>query len=192
MHSPRPRSRSIRRHVLRGVLILGAVIFIASSPRTARANWPHSPSGNVPVCTAAGDQYDKTFCAPDGNGGAFVCWMDRRYGDRLMKVYVQHLAAAGVVDAFWPLDGLAVCTADSAQYVEGMIADGSGGVIIAWFDQRGGTDWDIYAQRVNAAGVPQWTANGVPVCWKWDQSHWSVTGICRCRQRLSHPFHRWP
>src|SRR5438552_17863320 len=28
---------------------------------------------------------------------------------------------------------------------------------------RNGLD-DIYAQRVNAAGVPQWAANGVPIC----------------------------
>jgi hypothetical protein len=33
---------------------------------------------------------------------------------------------------------------------------------IAWMDNRNG-DWDIYAQKYNSAGVPQWATNGVPV-----------------------------
>jgi len=33
---------------------------------------------------------------------------------------------------------------------------------VAWMDNRNG-DWDIYAQKYNSAGVPQWATNGVPV-----------------------------
>jgi hypothetical protein len=40
-------------------------------------------------------------------------------------------------------------------------ADGSGGAIVTWADDRG--DVDIYAQRVDATGAPQWTANGAPI-----------------------------
>jgi hypothetical protein len=43
-----------------------------------------------------------------------------------------------------------------------MITDGSGGTVIAWIDSRNGNQ-DIFAQRVNAAGAAQWTANGVSV-----------------------------
>jgi hypothetical protein len=42
-------------------------------------------------------------------------------------------------------------------------SDGAGGAIIAWSDERGTLD-DIYAQRMNAAGVAQWTTDGVAVC----------------------------
>ncbi|MBI5709369.1 MAG: hypothetical protein HZC42_03570 [Candidatus Eisenbacteria bacterium] len=44
------------------------------------------------------------------------------------------------------------------------VSDGAGGMIVAWQDTRSGTSTDIYAQRVSAAGVPLWTANGVAVC----------------------------
>ena len=46
-----------------------------------------------------------------------------------------------------------------------MATDDSGGAIITWEDYRGGSAYrDIYAQRVNASGVVQWTTDGVPVC----------------------------
>jgi predicted lipoprotein with Yx(FWY)xxD motif len=44
-----------------------------------------------------------------------------------------------------------------------IVSDGAGGAIIAWSDGRDGA-YDIYAQRLNAAGVPQWTLDGIPVC----------------------------
>jgi hypothetical protein len=46
-----------------------------------------------------------------------------------------------------------------------VVSDGLGGAIVAWDDHRaGGTTNDVYAQRVNATGAPQWAANGVVVC----------------------------
>jgi hypothetical protein len=39
-----------------------------------------------------------------------------------------------------------------------------GGAIVAWHDIRSGTTFDIYAQKVNASGAPQWTADGAEVC----------------------------
>ncbi len=39
-----------------------------------------------------------------------------------------------------------------------------GGAIVAWQDARGGSNNDIYAQRVNASGVVQWTADGIALC----------------------------
>ena len=37
------------------------------------------------------------------------------------------------------------------------------GIVIAWQDSSG-TGWGVYAQRVTAAGTPQWTTNGVVIC----------------------------
>src|SRR5439155_11269911 len=56
------------------------------------------------------------------------------------------------------------CTAAIDPYSPMIVSDGAGGAIIAWQDYRSGTKWDSFAQRVNAAGVPQWTANGVALC----------------------------
>jgi hypothetical protein len=41
-------------------------------------------------------------------------------------------------------------------------SDGGAGANIAWLDNRN-NKWDIYAQKLNGAGTPQWTTNGVAV-----------------------------
>ncbi|MGD8414933.1 MAG: hypothetical protein PVF33_11920, partial [Candidatus Latescibacterota bacterium] len=38
-----------------------------------------------------------------------------------------------------------------------------GGAVVAWDDERNG-DHDVYAQRLDAAGAPQWLADGDTVC----------------------------
>jgi len=50
-------------------------------------------------------------------------------------------------------------------------ADGAGGMIAAWSDPRSGGSL-IYAQRLDADGVPQWAAGGIQVCLyeSWQQS----------------------
>jgi hypothetical protein len=40
----------------------------------------------------------------------------------------------------------------------------SGGAIVTWADRRNGGVDDIYAQRVDASGNVQWTADGVAIC----------------------------
>jgi len=43
-----------------------------------------------------------------------------------------------------------------------MLADGSGGAFIVWVDYRN-NNTNLYAQHFNAAGIAQWTTNGVAV-----------------------------
>lgn len=78
------------------------------------------------------------------------------------------LAAAGPAAAGWGVDPygphVAVCTAPGSQNDIQAVSDGAGGVIVAWADQRAGASTDLYAQRINAAGNPVWTANGLLVC----------------------------
>src|SRR6516225_5434522 len=100
------------------------------------AAWPHDPNnGNVALCTAANDQYYQTIVS-DGAGG------------------VQE----------WTDGGVALCTAANSKYNPRIVSDGAGGAIVTWSDYRSGTNFDIYAQRVSAAGVTQWTADGVALC----------------------------
>jgi hypothetical protein len=61
-----------------------------------------------------------------------------------------------------------VCTAFGWQTAPLVVKDALGGSIVIWQDQRKGfdinyTDFDIYAQRLNAQGYPQWTLDGAPV-----------------------------
>ena len=56
-----------------------------------------------------------------------------------------------------------VATLSSTQESPQLCEDGTGGTIIAWQDNRSGNR-DIYAQRLNAAGIPQWSTDGVAIC----------------------------
>ncbi len=65
--------------------------------------------------------------------------------------------------AQWIPNGTPVCTAPGAQEAAQIVSDGYGGTIIAWIDNRSGNA-DVYAQRLDADGMPLWAPNGVPVC----------------------------
>jgi predicted lipoprotein with Yx(FWY)xxD motif len=67
--------------------------------------------------------------------------------------------------AFWVQDGVAVTAATGNQWSPAIASDGTGGAIIAWYDDRsGGGNSDIYVQRVGASGIALWTSDGVPLC----------------------------
>lgn len=55
-----------------------------------------------------------------------------------------------------------VCTAPGTQDKNVIAPDGSGGVIVAWVDQR--TNTDIYAQRLDVNGNAKWINNGIAIC----------------------------
>jgi hypothetical protein len=76
------------------------------------------------------------------------------------------LLSAPAARADWLTNGVPVCAATGDQSWPCIVGDLSGGAIMAWQDYRagGGTISDIYAQRVDASGVPQWTLNGVALC----------------------------
>ena len=65
--------------------------------------------------------------------------------------------------AQWVENGVPINGPSEFLWMTGMTTDGSGGAIVAWYEQRG-VDWDIYAQRVDSSGVVLWEPNGVPVC----------------------------
>jgi hypothetical protein len=99
--------------------------------------------------------------ATDGAGGAIIVWDETYRGSS--DIYAQRVDPNGV--RLWAADGVAVCAATGSQFVPGAVSDGAGGVIIAWGDARNAPDpSDIYAQRLNASGAPQWAANGVALC----------------------------
>jgi hypothetical protein len=115
-------------------------------------------ANGVPVCTASGTQYDSRLSS-DGAGGAIVVWEDARSGN--YDIYAQRVNASGI--AQWTANGVSLCAASGDQTDPRIISDGAGGAIATWCDNRT-AETDIYAQRVNASGVAQWTANGVSIC----------------------------
>ncbi len=115
-------------------------------------------ANGVGVCTQANPQLNSVLTA-DGSGGAVIAWEDFRSGN--WNVYAQRLDASGT--ALWTPNGVGVCTEVSDQFEPSITPDGKSGVLISWEDARSG-NWDIYAQRVDSSGDPQWEANGIAVC----------------------------
>ncbi|MFH1381958.1 MAG: hypothetical protein ABIH70_03595 [Chloroflexota bacterium] len=120
--------------------------------------WPSNPSQNVPVVTAPGTQ-DGSSSTSDGSGGIIMVWHDNRSGNN--DIYAQQLNAAGFPQ--WAADGVPICMADGNQISPRITSDGAGGAFISWQDYRNGTDYNIYAQRINSSGVTQWSPNGIAI-----------------------------
>lgn len=114
-------------------------------------------ANGVPVTSYPDNQFEFE-AIEDGSGGVVVVWTDMRTGTA--DIYAQRLDAAG--SPVWTADGVAVCTAAGFQEKACAATDGAGGAIFAWVDPRG-TDLDIFAQRIDAAGSAVWTVNGVEV-----------------------------
>jgi hypothetical protein len=115
--------------------------------------------GPVTIVSGAPGDQEPAGIVDDGAGGAIVAWSEKDNGQRALHVQRLDANAAPV----WP-GGVDVCTAPGARAVPVMVADGTGGAILAWVDSRDPNDPDVYAQRVSAGGVAQWAADGLLVC----------------------------
>lgn len=153
---------NISRKTYQMMLIYAALGFsaIIHPQHTAIAAWSANSKENTAVCTAPGQQSSPQIVG-DGAGGAIITWEDAR--DVHFDIYAQRVDAQGNV--LWAKDGVPICTAPENQNKPKIISDGAGGAIITWHDIRSGSsNSDIYAQRIDADGRPQWMNNGVPVC----------------------------
>lgn len=108
------------------------------------------------VAWAWGDETAPVMAA-DGAGGAVLAWNDNRVG---ADIYAQRFDSLGTMS--WASGGLSVCSGSGQHMFPSLAADGSGGFIFGWEDTRNGSQ-DIFAQKIGADGVAQWTVGGVPV-----------------------------
>ena len=138
-------------------LVFSLAAFAAAlAPTASIASWQNHGT----ALSYALDEQRNPSSISDGSGGVIVVWDDLRTG--VTDIYAQRLDASG--NALWAVDGVPICTAVNAQFSPRVVSDGAGGAIIAWTDNRGGGGvYDPYAQRIDASGVVQWTANGVPI-----------------------------
>ena len=115
----------------------------------------------VAVCNATGTQYNPNVLNL-GGGACMVAWHDDRTSAN-SDVYMQKINNDGT--AAWAANGVLISNAAGYQLYPKMTIDAAGGAIVVWQDSRsGGSNYDIYAQRIDATGAVQWTANGVAVC----------------------------
>lgn len=94
----------------------------------------------------------------DENGGAIVTWTG--WGGGLATTRVQRISSGG--QKLWDPNGIAVSSTGTQRRYPVIARDESGGAIVAW-KQFTGSEYDLYAQRIDANGSILWTGGGVPV-----------------------------
>lgn len=117
-------------------------------------------TNGVVVCNAASEQgYADIIEYPGGH--TIAVWEDKRAGH--YDIYAQRLDASGA--AQWGANGRLVVSVPFDQRTPRLSADGLGGIVVAWSDSRNeNSKPDVYAQRLDSSGVPQWAPQDVAVC----------------------------
>jgi hypothetical protein len=165
----------------RAVLSLATWGTLLAAP--ALAQWSPDPLINNPVAVAP-DGQTPVVAVSDGAGGTIIVWRNERFDvgtfSFLYSLMAQRISANGVT--LW-LPGGVTLVVDTVSPQATLlrppfsaVADGAGGAIVAWRDNRNFPDTgDIFASRLNAAGVPQWGASGTPVAVATDLQQRPVT-----------------
>ncbi len=135
------------------------------------------------VVASPGSQGDYTIAPGDSIAGGnkisvAVAWSS----DPTLKIYAQALDTAGT--RLWGSSPVPVCIFDGQHAYPRIINDrmqigDSSSYYITWQDgRRSGVNGDIRAQRLNAAGVPQWETDGMLISDKPNfYSSPSITGL---------------
>jgi len=108
----------------------------------------------VAVSTAAGDQVHPNI-ASDGRGGAIITWLDDHSSPRTIRA--QRINAGGA--AKWAAAGVLISKGACEESWPSIASDDRAGAIITWSDDN----FYIFAQRINARGVLQWSADGAAI-----------------------------
>lgn len=111
----------------------------------------------IPLALASAAEYYPQAVS-DENGGAVVVWQHNRTGADY-NILGQRVSSDG--DLLWLPAGLPICEVAGHQYNPQIVSQGTD-VIVTWQDKRG-TDFDIFAQRLGMAGNTFWDNGGVPL-----------------------------
>jgi hypothetical protein len=109
-------------------------------------------TGGVQVCVSPAEQAQ---AVSDGAGGAVIAYIrdipcgDGKQGSCDLDIYAQRIDAAGNV--LWGLDGVPICVGPSHPYGPQIVADGAGGAVISFADERA-----VWAQRLDTEGHKLW------------------------------------
>lgn len=116
-------------------------------------------TNGVAICSKTTVQKDPKIVGDDA-GGAYIVWEDslNYYWD----IYAQHINSSGILS--WASGGVSICSAGNTQSNPRIESDDLGNAIVTWQDKRNNLDYDVYAQKINALGVVQWTTDGVAIC----------------------------
>ena len=108
---------------------------------------------------------------------AIIVWEDFSLDTQNADLFAQKISTTGT--KLWSEEGVALCTAEFAQYGPRMAPDDNGGCYVVWDDLRNGNapNDDIYAQHLSSTGVALWEANGKPICTAPNQQNGSLIKV---------------
>jgi hypothetical protein len=135
--------------------VVGANDDIYASRLISSVLTPWTSDGEI-ISNAANLQTNHDLIS-DGTKGAFIVWADTRGADK--DIYAQQVDRFGIT--LWMDNGTWICKESDTQDFPVICSDGAGGAIIAWQDNRSGSNFDIYAQRINSSGAKLWGTPGV-------------------------------
>ncbi len=118
-------------------------------------------TNGIAVSAVSSDAQSAPLVVSDGSGGVYIAWVN----STSFEIYLQHLDGSGNVVTGWSAGGMIVSGGSGNNANPVMIADGSGGAMIAWTYYDPTTSADIYAQRIDSNGSVHsgWSAGGMPV-----------------------------
>ncbi len=114
--------------------------------------------GGIALCADPNHQGRPEIAGSTGD--AIVVWIDDRDGPGA-SIYGQRITLDGVLE--WQSDGLILSTTLGGSEMMRVVRDGTGGAILSWMVGTQ-TERDIYAQHVDAAGLPLGPVDGISVC----------------------------
>jgi len=140
-------------HLVASIALTAVVLAIPAS-----AEWSTDPAVNLAVGDRSGPQVQPKI-VPTADGGFYVSWFDNADGG--YDVYLQRLDVAG--DEQWSHNGVSIADRSYSSTMDyGLAVDTGGNALVAFNDDRGGTE-SVTVARVSPTGTLLWGTNGVQV-----------------------------
>jgi hypothetical protein len=129
------------------------VMWLGNGARAQRLDAAGTPLwGNTVLSATANNRVPAI--ALDGAGGVITAWGGG-------GIFAQRVSSTG--SRLWNPTNTGVQLSTLGNQVT-LIPDGAGGGIFAWQENRSGTNFNVYAQKLNSAGALQWLSTGAEVC----------------------------
>jgi hypothetical protein len=133
-------------------------VFRVYTQRLSSAAVPQwTPDGVLVVSTTSDTPGPRII--PDGNGGEYVAWVDRR-SDASGQIFAQHLDGNGLVAPGWPADSQQLSTIATGQDQFSIVPTPGGGLVF-FHDSRGGKT-QIYTRRLENSTPTDLSTVAVP------------------------------
>ncbi|MHA1379750.1 MAG: hypothetical protein ACTSRG_15375 [Candidatus Helarchaeota archaeon] len=135
------------------------------------------------ICNANNNQIEPII-VDDNNGGAIISWIDERDGGSTL--FAQRINSTGSTQ--WNGNGTLICNNTNSVINSPQISsDGLNGSIIAWYDNRTGSN-NIFCQRIDYSGSIQWIANGISIL---NLENLTVSNLAMCSDNLNGSIISW-